>query len=123
MLVIVKLYVCLSLQVNILCMCYWKLAYDFSFFGNNANRCAYNQQGSLAKSPTSMDGLLGLSSAVVSLPSQLAEQGLVKHIFAHCIAGDGGEGGYLFLGDKLLPSRGLTWAPLLGKPAMCVVCQ
>ncbi|MCO5606660.1 hypothetical protein L7F22_060849 [Adiantum nelumboides] len=40
--------------------------------------CAYNQQGSLAKSPTSTDGVLG---------------------------------------DKLLPTRGITWASLLGKPA------
>eukprot|EP00250_Pteridium_aquilinum_P018451 c24091_g1_i3 orf=294-2030(+) len=79
--------------------------------------CGYNQQGSLAKSPTSTDGVLGLSSSAVSLPSQLAEQGLIKNIFAHCIAGDGGGGGYLFLGDKLLPSRGITWAPLLDKPA------
>lgn len=78
--------------------------------------CAYNQQGSLAKSPTFTDGVLGLSSAAVSLPSQLAEQGLIKNIFAHCIAGDGGSGGYLFLGDKLLPARGITWAPFLKKP-------
>ncbi|MCO5574125.1 hypothetical protein L7F22_027904 [Adiantum nelumboides] len=79
--------------------------------------CAYNQQGSLAKSPTSTDGVLGLSSSTVSLPSQLAEQGIIKNIFAHCISGDGNNGGYLFLGDKLLPTRGITWASLLGKPA------
>lgn len=89
-------------------------------FGNDAIRCAYNQQGSLAKSPTFTDGVLGLSSAAVSLPSQLAEQGLIKNIFAHCIAGDGGSGGYLFLGDKLLPARGITWAPFLKKPETCV---
>ncbi|KAH7444634.1 hypothetical protein KP509_02G086000 [Ceratopteris richardii] len=79
--------------------------------------CAYNQQGSLAKSPTSTDGVLGLSSSIVSLPSQLAQQGIIKNIFAHCISGDVGGGGYLFLGDKLLPSHGITWAPLVGKPA------
>lgn len=80
--------------------------------------CAYDQQGSLAKSPTPTDGVLGLSSSAVSLPSQLAEQGLIKNIIAHCIPADGSGAGYLFFGDKLLPSRGMTWAPLLGKPVM-----
>lgn len=79
--------------------------------------CAYNQQGSLAKSPTFTDGVLGLSSSAASLLSQLAEQGIIKNVFAHCISGDGNNGGYLFLGDKLLPARGITWASLLGKPA------
>ncbi|KAI5075090.1 hypothetical protein GOP47_0009166 [Adiantum capillus-veneris] len=79
--------------------------------------CAYNQQGSLAKSPTYTDGVMGLSSSTGSLPSQLAEQGIIKNMFAHCISGDGDNGGYLFLGDKLLPAHGITWASLLGKPA------
>lgn len=77
--------------------------------------CGYDQQGSLAKSPASTDGVLGLSSSRVSLPSQWAEQGLIKNIIAHCIPSNGA--GYLFFGDKLLPSQGITWAPMLGKPS------
>lgn len=80
--------------------------------------CAYDQQGPLANSPAHTDGVLGLSSSSVSLPSQWAEQGLIKNIIAHCISGSSGGGGYLFFGDKLLPSWGITWAPMLGKPSM-----
>nr|CAD1826684.1 unnamed protein product [Ananas comosus var. bracteatus] len=36
--------------------------------------CAYDQQGQLLASPAKTDGILGLSSAKISLPSQLASQ-------------------------------------------------
>lgn len=78
--------------------------------------CGYDQGGPLATSPAPTDGLLGLSTSRASLPSQLAEQGLVKNVIAHCITGSGRGGGYLFFGDKLLP-LGISWAPMLGKPS------
>lgn len=37
--------------------------------------CGYDQQGTLAKSPASTDGVIGLSSSKVALPAQLAEKG------------------------------------------------
>lgn len=83
--------------------------------------CAYDQQGSLAVSPAVTDGVLGLSSAQVSLPSQLASQGLTKNVIGHCIAGDERDergGGYMFFGNDLVPVWGMTWVPMLGKPAM-----
>lgn len=86
--------------------------------------CAYDQQGSLAVSPAVTDGVLGLSGAQVSLPSQLASQGLSKNVIGHCIAGDERYerdergGGYMFFGNDLVPVWGMTWVPMLGKPAM-----
>lgn len=83
--------------------------------------CAYDQHGSLAISPAVTDGVLGLSSAQVSLPSQLANQGLIKNVIGHCIAGDerdGRGGGYMFFGNDLVPVWGMTWVPMIHKPTM-----
>ncbi|GLJ49819.1 hypothetical protein SUGI_1058340 [Cryptomeria japonica] len=79
--------------------------------------CAYDQQGSLATSPAKTDGVLGLSSAQISLPSQLARNGLVKNVIGHCIAGDERGGGYMFFGNDLVP-WGITWVQMQGKPSM-----
>jgi hypothetical protein len=82
-------------------------------------RCGYNQQGALANSPSPTDGVLGLSSSSVSLPSQLSRQGLIKNIIAHCLVpGVSARSGYLLLGEKLIPSHGITWAPFVKKPSM-----
>ncbi|KAH9308199.1 hypothetical protein KI387_036110, partial [Taxus chinensis] len=43
-------------------------------WANSAFGCGYDQYGSLAKSPASTDGVLGLSSSTASLPSQWAKQ-------------------------------------------------
>eukprot|EP01018_Ginkgo_biloba_P038813 Gb_39151 [translate_table: standard] len=80
--------------------------------------CAYDQQGSLALSPAATDGVLGLSSAKVSFPSQLAKRGLIKNVFGHCIGGDERGGGYMFFGEDLVPMWGMTWVPMRGKPSM-----
>jgi hypothetical protein len=80
--------------------------------------CGYDQQGALAQSPASTDGVLGLSNSKVALSSQLAEQGIINNVIGHCLAGGSNGGGYLFFGDELVPSWGMTWAPLLGRPAM-----
>ena len=62
------------------------------------------------------DGILGLGSGPISLPSQLSAQGLVSNMVGHCIASGPIAAGYLFLGDTLVPP-GMTWTPMLGKPA------
>ncbi|KAH9332070.1 hypothetical protein KI387_004178, partial [Taxus chinensis] len=48
--------------------------------------CGYDQDGSLAKSPTTIDGVLGLSSSTTSLPSQWAKKGLIKNVIGLYIA-------------------------------------
>uniref|UniRef100_A0A0D6R1R2 Peptidase A1 domain-containing protein n=1 Tax=Araucaria cunninghamii TaxID=56994 RepID=A0A0D6R1R2_ARACU len=78
--------------------------------------CAYDQQGSLANSPATTDGVLGLSSAQVSLPSQLAGKGFIKNVIGHCIAGDATGGGYMFFGDDFVPTWGMTWVQMHDKP-------
>lgn len=66
---------------------------------------------------------MGLSSSKVALPSQLAEQGIVNNVIGHCLAGGSNGGGYLFFGDELVPSWGMTWTPMMGRPAMYVPLQ
>lgn len=75
--------------------------------------CAYDQQGQLLASPAKTDGILGLSSAKVSLPSQLASQGIISNIIGHCITTEARGGGYIFLGDDFVPRWGVTWVPTL----------
>jgi hypothetical protein len=65
-------------------------------------------------SPAKTDGILGLSSAAISLPSQLASKGIISNVFGHCITRDASGGGYMFLGDEYVPRWGLTWAPIRG---------
>ncbi|KQK01610.1 aspartyl protease APCB1 [Brachypodium distachyon] len=78
--------------------------------------CAYDQQGQLLTSPAKTDGILGLSSAAISLPSQLASQGIISNVFGHCITKEPNGGGYMFLGDDYVPRWGMTWAPIRGGP-------
>ncbi|KAL2630064.1 hypothetical protein R1flu_014750 [Riccia fluitans] len=78
--------------------------------------CSYDQHGTFAKSPSKTDGLLGLSRATVAFPAQLAAQGIVKNVVAHCLAGGSQGGGYLFFGDDLVPAWGMTWTPVIRKP-------
>lgn len=74
----------------------------------------------MAKSPASTDGVIGLSSSKVALPAQLAEKGIIKNVLGHCLADGSNGGGYLFFGDELVPSWGMTWTPMMGKPEMYV---
>ncbi|WOL08830.1 hypothetical protein Cni_G17583 [Canna indica] len=73
--------------------------------------CAYDQQGQLLVSPAKTDGILGLSSSKVSLPSQLSSQGIISNVIGHCIKYEANGGGYLFLGDDFVPRWGITWIP------------
>ncbi|KAF8729566.1 hypothetical protein HU200_017508 [Digitaria exilis] len=78
--------------------------------------CAYDQQGQLLSSPAKTDGILGLSSAAISLPSQLASHGIISNIFGHCITRERGGGGYMFLGDDYAPRWGMTWTSIRSGP-------
>ncbi|XP_021657347.2 aspartyl protease APCB1-like isoform X1 [Hevea brasiliensis] len=75
--------------------------------------CAYDQQGLLLNTLAKTDGILGLSKAKVSLPSQLANQGIIKNVVGHCLSSDAGGGGYMFLGDDFVPQWGMAWVPML----------
>lgn len=76
-------------------------------------RCAYDQQGILLNTLAKTDGILGLSRAKVSLPSQLASQGIINNVVGHCLNIDASSGGYMFLGDELVPYREMAWVPML----------
>ncbi|XP_010265187.1 PREDICTED: aspartyl protease APCB1 isoform X3 [Nelumbo nucifera] len=82
--------------------------------------CAYDQQGQLSVSPANTDGILGLSRAKISLPSQLASQGIIRNVVGHCIRSDKDGGGYMFLGDDFIPWWGMTWVPMLSSPSISV---
>ncbi|KAK4426711.1 Aspartyl protease APCB1 [Sesamum alatum] len=75
--------------------------------------CAYDQQGLLLNTLGKTDGILGLSRAKISLPSQLASQGIIKNVVGHCLAADARGGGYLFLGDDFVPYWQMAWVPML----------
>ncbi|KAL6838599.1 hypothetical protein ACP4OV_031556 [Aristida adscensionis] len=78
--------------------------------------CAYDQQGELLNSLASTDGILGLKSAAISLPAQLASQGIISNVFGHCMTTDPSGGGYMFLGDDYIPRWGATWVPIRNGP-------
>ncbi|XP_065860710.1 aspartyl protease APCB1 [Euphorbia lathyris] len=80
--------------------------------------CAYDQQGLLLNTLAKTDGILGLSKAKVSLPSQLASRGIIKNVVGHCLANDVDGDGYMFLGDDFVPPWGMAWVPLLDTPSI-----
>ncbi|XP_038895026.1 aspartyl protease APCB1 [Benincasa hispida] len=80
--------------------------------------CAYDQQGLLLNTLSRTDGILGLSRAKVSLPSQLASQGIINNVVGHCLTGDPAGGGYLFLGDDYVPQWGMAWVAMLDSPSI-----
>lgn len=75
--------------------------------------CAYDQQGLLLNSLTKTDGILGLSRAKISFPSQLANQGIIDNVIGHCLTTDAGGGGYMFLGYDFVPQGQMEWVPML----------
>ncbi|XP_044466679.1 aspartyl protease APCB1-like [Mangifera indica] len=80
--------------------------------------CAYDQQGLLLNTLVQTDGILGLSRAKVSLPSQLTSQKIINNVVGHCLATDAGLGGYMFLGDDLVPKWGVAWVSMLDTPSI-----
>ncbi|KAL1209212.1 Aspartyl protease APCB1 [Cardamine amara subsp. amara] len=75
--------------------------------------CGYDQQGILLNTLLKTDGILGLSRAKISLPSQLASQGIISNVVGHCLASDLNGEGYIFMGSDLVPLHGMTWVPML----------
>ncbi|KAL9309082.1 Aspartyl protease APCB1 [Arabidopsis thaliana] len=75
--------------------------------------CGYDQQGLLLNTLLKTDGILGLSRAKISLPSQLASRGIISNVVGHCLASDLNGEGYIFMGSDLVPSHGMTWVPML----------
>uniref|UniRef100_A0A7N0TB76 Aspartic proteinase Asp1 n=1 Tax=Kalanchoe fedtschenkoi TaxID=63787 RepID=A0A7N0TB76_KALFE len=72
--------------------------------------CGYDQQFPNSHNPPTTDGVLGLGAGKSSIMSQMQEMGLTRHVFGHCFSGRGG--GFLFFGDKIVPSSGVTWVPM-----------
>ncbi|KAL2894269.1 Aspartic proteinase Asp1 [Bienertia sinuspersici] len=72
--------------------------------------CGYDQEISSATQAPFVDGVLGLANGKSSILSQLNDKKVTKNVFGHCLSGQGG--GYLFFGDKLVPS-GAVWVPML----------
>lgn len=77
-------------------------------------RCGYNQKFSGSHSPPSTAGVLGLGNGKVNIVSQLRNIGIAKNVLGHCLSGRGG--GFLFLGDDLVPSSGIVWTPISSNP-------
>ncbi|CAL5037997.1 unnamed protein product [Urochloa decumbens] len=79
--------------------------------------CGYDQRGNILDTLENTDGVLGLGSREISLPSQLASRGIISNVFGHCMTTDPSGGGYLFLGDDYIPRWGMTWVPVRNGPA------
>ncbi|KAL6984287.1 hypothetical protein U1Q18_017666 [Sarracenia purpurea var. burkii] len=73
--------------------------------------CGYNQEVPNSIHPPYTDGVLGLVYGKSTIVSQLHELGLTRNVLGHCLSGKGG--GFLFIGDDLLPSSGVVWMPML----------
>ncbi|KAI3758594.1 hypothetical protein L6452_06161 [Arctium lappa] len=72
--------------------------------------CGYNQQVPASMDPPYTDGILGLGIGKASILRQLHELGITRNVLGHCLSSQGD--GYLFFGDELVPSSGVTWAPV-----------
>ncbi|XP_048232750.1 aspartic proteinase Asp1 isoform X2 [Ricinus communis] len=70
--------------------------------------CGYDQLPGRSNHP--LDGILGLGRGISSIPSQLSSQGLVSNVIGHCLSGRGG--GFLFFGEDIYDSSGVTWTPM-----------
>ncbi|KAH7567908.1 hypothetical protein ACOSP7_009837 [Xanthoceras sorbifolium] len=72
--------------------------------------CGYDQRNPSPNPLPPTAGVLGLGNGKVSIMSQLHDLGLTQNVLGHCLSGRGG--GFLFLGDDLVPSSGISWAPM-----------
>ncbi|KAK1371151.1 Aspartic proteinase Asp1 [Heracleum sosnowskyi] len=75
--------------------------------------CGYNQEVANGVRPPYTDGVLGLGNRNTTILAQLHRLGLMRNICGHCFSAQGG--GYLLMGDHILPSSEIVWAPLLSK--------
>lgn len=72
--------------------------------------CGYDQKVAEGADPPYTDGVLGLGNGKATILAQLRTLGLIQNIFGHCFSAQ--EGGYLFMGDDILPSSQIVWAPM-----------
>ena len=72
--------------------------------------CGYNQEVADSVHPPYTDGVLGLGKGKSSIVGQIFNLGLTQNVVGHCLSGHGG--GFLFLGNDLLPSSGVIWMPM-----------
>lgn len=56
---------------------------------------------------------MGFGQAAVSVPTQLAAQGKVGRVFAHCLQGNNQGGGIFVIGNILEPN--ISYTPLVPK--------
>ncbi|ESQ31028.1 hypothetical protein EUTSA_v10011529mg [Eutrema salsugineum] len=73
--------------------------------------CGYDQNFPSAHPPPATAGVLGLGRGKISVLTQLFSAGLTKNVIGHCLSSNGG--GFLFFGDNLIPSGGVSWTPLM----------
>ncbi|KAK0576528.1 hypothetical protein LWI29_019086 [Acer saccharum] len=82
-----------------------------SIFGPRlAFGCGYDQRYPSSNLLPPTAGVLGLGKGKASIISQLHGLGVIRNVLGHCLSGRGG--GFLFLGDDLVPSSGISWAPM-----------
>ncbi|GKB35874.1 aspartic proteinase Asp1-like protein isoform X1 [Tanacetum coccineum] len=72
--------------------------------------CGYDQEVQESMDPPFTDGILGLGVGKASILRQLYELGVTRNVVGHCLSTQGD--GYLFFGDELIPSSGVTWTPM-----------
>ncbi|PHT44366.1 hypothetical protein CQW23_13524 [Capsicum baccatum] len=77
--------------------------------------CGYDQEVPASAHAPFTDGILGLGNGKASVVSQMSSMGLIRNVVGHCLSGHGG--GFLFLGDDVVPSSGIVWAPIVRAPS------
>ncbi|KAK1371153.1 hypothetical protein POM88_037245 [Heracleum sosnowskyi] len=79
----------------------------------NICSCGYDQEQVVLNGvhPPYTDGVLDLGTRNTTILAQLRKVGMMQNIFSHCFSAQ--EGGYLFMGDDILPSSGIVLAPML----------
>ncbi|KAL0803502.1 hypothetical protein Bca101_095992 [Brassica carinata] len=87
-----------------------KLLDGSSFVPRLAFGCGYDQHYPSAHPPPATVGVLGLGKGKISILAQLVSARLTRNVFGHCLSSKGG--GFLFFGDNVIPSTGVSWTTL-----------
>ena len=80
------------------------------WFLQSVCRCGYDQHYPSAHPPPATVGVLGLGKGKISILAQLVSARLTRNVFGHCLSSKGG--GFLFFGDNVIPSTGVSWTTL-----------
>ncbi|CDY10133.1 BnaC05g03760D [Brassica napus] len=88
-----------------------KLLDGSSFVPRLAFGCGYDQHFLSAHPPPATVGVLGLGKGKISILTQLVSAGLTRNVLGHCLSSKGG--GFLFFGDNVIPSTGVSWTTLV----------